>query len=331
MRVKPKKILVTGGAGFIGSAFIRCVLAHQDAIEGVINLDCLSYAADLSNLAPIENDPRYFFVKGDICNQELVQTIVKQHKIDTIVHFAAQTHVDRSIDSPLIFCITNVQGTLHLLEVVRKFPHIHFHHVSTDEVYGSLGLEGSFSEKSPILPNSPYAASKAASDHFVRAYAHTYGLSVTLSHCSNNYGPCQHMEKFIPHMLLCMHEHKTLPVYGRGENIRDWLYVDDHADAIWTILQKGELGQTYNIGGGFEAPNIEILDKLILMYCSKTLVQYENIKKLIRFVQDRPGHDYRYSIDASKIHQTLGWRPKHLFEDGIEKTVSWYLENKFKG
>ncbi len=235
-----KRLLVTGGAGFIGSAFIRYGLKQGIGCEKIVNLDLLTYAADLRNLASVENDPRYLFVQGNICDEALVEKICVEMGIDAIVHFAAESHVDRSISGPRAFYETNVGGTIALLEVVRRHPQIHFHHISTDEVYGSLASEGVFSEDSPYRPNSPYAASKAASDHFVRAYAHTYGISTTLSHCTNNYGPGQHVEKFIPRMIYGCYHRQPLPLYGSGANVRDWIFVDDHSEAVWTILEKGE-------------------------------------------------------------------------------------------
>ncbi|MEN9654715.1 MAG: dTDP-glucose 4,6-dehydratase, partial [Chlamydiota bacterium] len=257
---KLDRLLVTGGLGFIGSRFIRHLLQSKEFRGRIINLDAMTYAADPRHLAGFEEHPRYLLVQGNITNMSLVDTLVQQHEIDAIVHFAAETHVDRSIVSAMPFYETNVLGTLSLLEVLRKWPHVHFHHVSTDEVYGSLGEEGAFNERSSYRPSSPYAASKAASDHIVRAFAHTYGLSVTLSHCSNNYGPCQNEEKFIPRMILNAIQGLPLPVYGQGANIRDWLYVDDHVVALLAILEKGEKGQTYDIGGTAEKTNVELLD-----------------------------------------------------------------------
>lgn len=328
MRSSPTHILVTGGAGFIGSAFIRYGLSQENRAIKIVNLDLLTYAGDLHNLSSMEKDPRYHFVLGDICDEVLVEKVCIEHKIDTIVHFAAESHVDRSIEGPIVFCKTNIEGTLHLLEVIRRHPSIHFHHVSTDEVYGALGSTGAFSESSPMQPNSPYAASKAASDHFVRAYANTYHLSTTISHCSNNYGPCQNLEKFIPHMLFCLVEKKPLPVYGKGLNVRDWLYVDDHVKALWLILQEGRKGSVYDIGGGFEAPNIDIVHMLIDQYCHLMQESKQALVDLIDYVEDRPGHDFRYSIDSSKIRNELGWLPEHTFAEGLSKTVVWYLTNK---
>lgn len=314
-----KRILVTGGAGFIGSAFIRYAISFADKI---INLDLLTYAGNLESLKSVENDPSYLFVQGNICDAPLVDALCKQHEIDTIVHFAAESHVDRSILGPKAFLETNVFGTFQLLEVVRNSPHIHFHHVSTDEVYGSIE-KGSFNEESCLRPNSPYSASKAASDCFVRAYTHTYNLSTTISHCSNNYGPWQHSEKFIPHMIKCCIENKPLPVYGNGLNVRDWLYVDDHAEALWLIVQKGKKGETYDIGGECEMQNINLLHLLIELL--------DGDRSLITFVKDRQGHDFRYSIDCTKIKTELGWTPRHTVTDGLLKTITWHTTSALSG
>lgn len=316
-------LLVTGGAGFIGSAFIRTLLRKPDFTGKILNYDALTYAGNLSFLDGFHDHPRYRFVQGNILNQELVEKLILEEEIDTIVHFAAETHVDRSIASALPFIETNVKGTLCLLEAARKFPHLHFHHVSTDEVYGSLGESGAFNENSPYRPNSPYAASKAASDHLVRAFAQTYKLSTTISHCSNNYGPCQNTEKFIPLMIHNCLVQKPLPVYGRGANVRDWLYVDDHAEAIWSILQRGKKGQVYDIGGKTELSNIELLHLLIELMESK---RPGNYKSLIRYVQDRPGHDFRYALDTAKIEQELNWTPKVTLKEGLIHTINWYCK-----
>ncbi len=318
-----KRILVTGGAGFIGSWFIRSVLL-KTAVERVINLDLLTYAASEKNLESIAGDERYEFIRGDILDSSLVEELIEKHAIDSIVHFAAESHVDRSIIDPILFYRTNVEGTIALLELVRKYPHIHFHHVSTDEVYGSIE-EGQFTEESPYRPNSPYAASKAASDHFVRAYAKTYGLSTTLSHSSNNYGPCQYQEKFIPTIILGCIAQKPLPVYGKGINIRDWLYVEDHAEAIWLILEKGKKGECYNIGGNFELRNIDLLELLIQSVAKTKGEKPSRYSSLITFVEDRPGHDMRYALNCNKLKNHLGWVPKVSFKEGLEKTVEWYV------
>ncbi len=323
-----KRLLVTGGAGFIGSSFIRRGLETSPLLEQIVNLDLLTYAGSEKNMSSFFHDPKHLFVRGDIRDRALVQSLCDAYRLEAIVHFAAESHVDRSIHNPSAFIEANILGTFSLLEVVRERPHIHFHHVSTDEVYGSLET-GFFNESSPYKPNSPYAASKAASDHLVRAWAHTYALSTTLSHCSNNYGPCQHEEKFIPRMISHCLEHKPLPVYGQGLNVRDWLYVDDHSDAIWLILNQGRSGEVYDIGGKGEKSNIDLLYTLIDLIGAKTSQDKASFQKLISFVPDRPGHDFRYAIDAAKISHALGWTPAHTLEQGLEKTVDWYLDNSY--
>lgn len=324
---KLENILVTGGCGFIGSAFIRFVFRQASFKGQVVNLDALTYAANPDNVAEAAGDPRYTFVHGDVGDGEFVSKVCREHDVDTIVHFAAESHVDRSILGPRAFVATNVVGTHELLEVVRSMPHIHLHHVSTDEVYGSLGPTGLFSEQSPYQPNSPYAASKAASDHFVRAYAHTYGISTTISNCSNNYGPYQFPEKLIPLMILNMLEGKPLPVYGDGSNVRDWLYVDDHTEALWLILRRGRSGQTYNIGGECEWTNLRLLHRLIDVVAELADRDVEQLRELITFVTDRPGHDQRYAIDCSKFKVELGWTQRHDLDRGLRATVRWYLDN----
>lgn len=322
-----KNLLVTGGAGFIGSAFIRFLLSPAIDFSGhCINYDLLTYAGNLENLQSIEHDLRYTFVQGDICDQEFVTDLCKQYQIDTIIHFAAESHVDRSIHGPEGFIRTNILGTFHLLEVIRQLPHIHLHHVSTDEVYGSLGLYGLFTENSPYQPNSPYSASKASSDHLVRAYSHTYHLSTCISNCSNNYGPYQFPEKLIPLMILNCLKREPLPIYGAGMNVRDWLYVDDHAAALWLLLNKGRGGETYNIGGSTEKRNIDLVNEIIDMVASLQNIEREALQSLITFVPDRPGHDLRYAIDSRKIQKELGWQPLHAFADGLEKTICWYID-----
>lgn len=323
-----KNILVTGGAGFIGSAFIRFILQNRPDLKKVVNLDLLTYAGNLENLSAIAAHPSYVFAQGDILNSPFVEELIRKHQIEAIVHFAAESHVDRSIEDPRAFYRTNVEGTLSLLELVRRFPEIHFHHVSTDEVYGSIE-SGIFSEESPYSPNSPYAASKAASDHFVRAYAKTYGLSVTLSHSSNNYGPYQYREKFIPRMISSLLKKEALPVYGQGINVRDWLFVEDHAEAIWQILQKGTRGAAYNVAGSFEMRNIDLLKKIIEKFSSLKDESATHYHSLITFVKDRPGHDLRYSLSGVKIEKELGWKPRVQFDEGIEKTLHWYMENQY--
>lgn len=322
------KILVTGGYGFIGSAFIRWILQNPDFKGEIVNLDLLTYAADLKNLAYIEKDTRYQFVRGDICDQTLIEKIL-QENVTMIVHFAAETHVDRSIASAYPFIETNVLGTLSLLEATRKFPKIHFHHVSTDEVYGSLASDGFFSEKSQYQPNSPYAASKAASDHLVRAFANTYQISTTISHCSNNYGPGQNAEKLIPHMIERLIANKSLPIYGKGANVRDWLYVDDHVEAIWRIITSGKVGETYDIGGGTELSNLEMVHSLIDIFSKISNRDPSAYRNLIEFVEDRPGHDFRYAIDSAKIKNDLGWFPKTSLKEGLAKTIQTFIK-KYK-
>ena len=327
-----KTILVTGGCGFIGSNFIQYVLQKDPSIY-IVNLDKLTYAGNLTSLASISND-RYAFVKGDICDKNVVESLFYEYNFQSVIHFAAESHVDRSIDGPAEFIQTNIVGTLNLLENSRKFflklnnKDFKFLHVSTDEVYGSLGHSGKFCEDTPYAPSSPYSASKAGSDHLVRAWNKTYDLPILITNCSNNYGPYQFPEKLIPLMIINAMNNKSLPIYGKGNNVRDWLYVSDHCDAIYTVLEKGEIGQTYNVGGNNEIKNIDvveticnILDKLIPKDNS------ESYKKLINFVEDRPGHDFRYAIDANKINSKLGWFPKESFESGIEKTIQWYINN----
>jgi len=321
-------ILVTGGAGFIGSAFIRYLLSEQTDFRGTcVNLDALTYAGNLANLSSIQDDHRYRFIHGNICDQSSVEQLCQTYQIDTVINFAAESHVDRSIDNPQTFAQTNILGTLHLLEAVRKYPHIHFHHVSTDEVYGQLPAEGYFTENSPYQPNSPYSASKAASDHLVRAYGHTYQISTCISNCSNNYGPYQFPEKFIPVMILNCLDAKPLPIYGAGVNVRDWLFVDDHVEALYLLLGYGKNGQTYNIGGDCEWKNIELVKEIIQSVAALIGANVEDFEKLITFVKDRPGHDLRYAIDFTKITRELGWTPSHPFKEGLKKTITWYLEN----
>lgn len=313
-------LLVTGGSGFIGSAFIRYLLSKEDFLGKIINLDRLTYAAWPESLDAFKEDPRYCFIRGDICDQPLVEEILGRG-VDAIVHFAAETHVDRSIASSSIFIETNVKGTLSLLEASRKFPRTHFHHVSTDEVYGSLDKTGFFNENSPYRPNSPYSASKAASDHLVRAFGNTYGISTTISHCSNNYGPFQFPEKLVPLMIERALGMQPLPIYGKGQNIRDWLYVEDHADAIWKILQFGKSGEIYDIGGDTELSNLELIHQLLPLLAQVTNRKLEEYLTLIQFVEDRLGHDFRYAIDSSKIKKNLGWAPKTSLVEGLAKTI----------
>lgn len=314
-----KNILVTGGAGFIGSNYVRYML-EQHPDYTIVNFDALTYAGNLENLTSIETDPRYRFVKGSITNREAVENVFQAHAIDAVVHFAAESHVDRSITGPSIFIDTNIVGTNVLLEVARKFNVEKFLHVSTDEVYGSLGAEGLFTETTPLHPNSPYSASKASSDLLVLAYQHTFGFPGVVTRCSNNYGPYQFPEKLIPLMIANALNDKPLPVYGTGMNVRDWLYVGDHCSALDTVLHTGVCGEVYNIGGNNEKPNIEIV-KLILEVLGKP-------ESLITYVKDRPGHDLRYAIDAGKMKRDLGWEPAYTFEVGMKQTIEWYLENR---
>jgi dTDP-glucose 4,6-dehydratase len=352
-----KNILVTGGCGFIGVNFIRLLFKHTPEFTGrIINLDALTYAGNITSLQEIEKEfgidrkpePRYFFELGDICDRQGLEAIFAKYNVDTVVNFAAESHVDRSILGPETFIKTNVMGTFALLDVARRrwqistgdpfqplpvsadadySPGVIFHHVSTDEVYGSLGGTGFFTETTPYDPRSPYSASKAASDHLVMAWHHTYGLPVTLSNCSNNFGPFQFPEKLIPLMIINMLEGKPLPVYGDGKNIRDWLYVDDHNRAIWTILSKGSAGEKYNIGGENERENVAIIDGLINIVARKTGADPQKIRGTIQFVKDRPGHDRRYAIDCAKIKETLGWKRETPFEEGLARTVDWYMDN----
>ena len=322
-----QNVLVTGGCGFIGSAFIRRTLADEGFSGALVNLDALTYAGSVLNLPGADQDPRYTFCEGRIQDRALVEDLCREHSIDTLVHFAAESHVDRSIDGPAEFIDTNILGTFSLLEAVRKLGNIHFHHVSTDEVYGSLGETGLFHETTAYDPRSPYSASKAASDHLVRAYGHTYGVSFTLSNCSNNYGPFQFPEKLIPLMTLNCFNGKALPIYGDGKNVRDWLYVDDHVDAIWLVVRKGKQGESYNIGGDCELKNLDLIKQLIEIVAECTDQTVEEISGLMTFVEDRAGHDRRYAIDFSRIQGELGWSPAHSFATGLSETVKWYQQN----
>ena len=321
-------LLVTGGAGFIGSNFVRSTIAATG--EPIVNLDKLTYAGNLRNLDALRDDARHIFVQGDICDRPLVRSLLQKHKPRAIVHLAAESHVDRSIAGAAAFVQTNVVGTLSLLEEARACSDkIRFVHVSTDEVYGSLGpADPAFTEETPYAPNSPYAASKAASDHLVRAFHHTYGLETVTTNCSNNYGPYQYPEKLIPVIIGSALAGKPLPVYGDGRNVRDWLYVLDHCEALRLALERGRPGETYNIGGNAERANIDLV-KTICGLLDKALPRKAGkYAELITFVKDRPGHDRRYAIDASKIARELGWRPREDFDSGLEKTVRWYAENR---
>jgi len=346
---KLKNILVTGGAGFIGSNFIHYLFGlssangnlfnDADFSGNVVNVDCLTYAGNLESLKDVEEKfggKRYFFEKVDICNRSEIERILKQYDIDTIIHFAAESHVDRSILGPETFIKTNVMGTFTLLDAARSFwkkpdgtfrDDVLFHHISTDEVYGSLGETGYFTETTPYDPRSPYSSSKASSDHIAMAYFHTYGLPLTLSNCTNNYGPYQFPEKLLPLMISNIRDGKPLPVYGKGDNIRDWIYVEDHNRAVWLIVNKGRTGQKYNIGGENEWQNIKLLHKVIELSAEKLGKPASEIEKTITYVKDRPGHDKRYAIDCTKIKTELGWQRKMTFEEGLNATVDWYLKN----
>ena len=328
---------VTGGCGFIGANFIQYLLKKTKP-KSVINLDKLTYAGNQKNLADFEQDPRYIFVHGDICDAELVSRLFTEYQPNYIVNFAAESHVDRSIDGPAEFIQTNIVGTSVLLQEALKYystlkgkesERFQFHHVSTDEVFGSLSESGFFTEETPYDPSSPYSASKASSDHLIRAWHRTFDLPVLISNCSNNYGPYQFPEKLIPLMILNCLEEKPLPVYGTGENIRDWLYVEDHCDAIYTILQKGTIGETYNVGGNNEIKNIQIVEVICdILNDIHPAGSGKSYHELITFVKDRPGHDFRYAIDASKLKKEIGWEPKESFNTGIQKTIEWYLKNE---
>jgi dTDP-glucose 4,6-dehydratase len=338
--VTTANILVTGGAGFIGSCFARYLFEKTDFAGKIVNFDKLTYAGNLANLSDIDKrhgGKRYFFERGDICDLEQVRELIKKYDVNIVVHFAAESHVDRSIVGPQDFIQTNINGTFTLLEACRGLwtgkRDVRFHHISTDEVYGSLGETGFFFETTPYDPRSPYSASKASSDHLVRAYFHTYGLPVTISNCSNNYGPYQFPEKIIPLMILNAVEGKPLPIYGDGGNVRDWLYVDDHCNAVWKILTDGATGETYNVGGECEKRNREIVNRIcevleeVRPSRDNPALQGRSYKDLITFVADRPGHDRRYAINCDKIKRDLGWRQGHTFEEGLRTTIAWYLEH----
>ena len=326
-----KNLLVTGGCGFIGSNFIRFMLPRADFTGRIVNLDNLTYAGNPENLTDMAcgHPDRYVFVRGDICDPLCLAHIFSRYDIDAVCHFAAESHVDRSITGPDAFIQTNIVGTFQLLEQARRLGDrlIRFHHVSTDEVYGSLGAAGHFTEQTPYRPNSPYSASKASSDHLVRAYAKTYGLPVTISNCSNNYGPFQFPEKLIPLIILNALERVPLPVYGDGRNVRDWLYVEDHCRAIWEVMTKGHMGETYNVGGDCELENIHVIETICDIVDELRPGDGQPPRRdLITFVADRPGHDRRYAIDFSKIRKELGWAPAENFGSGIGKTIGWYLD-----
>ncbi|MDY6990162.1 MAG: dTDP-glucose 4,6-dehydratase [Thermodesulfobacteriota bacterium] len=328
-----KNLLVTGGSGFIGTNFVRYLLMESDFSGRIVNVDKLTYAGNPENLSDVEQDfpEGYVFAKADICDKEKMACVFHDYEIDTVCHFAAESHVDRSIVGPAAFIQTNIVGTFNLLELARDNEDRLelFHHISTDEVFGSLGKDGFFTEETPYKPNSPYSASKAASDHLVRAYHKTYGLPITVSNCSNNYGPFQFPEKLLPLVILNALEGKPLPVYGDGKHVRDWLYVEDHCRAIWAIMKEGKRGETYNVGGNTEMENIAMVE----MICD-TLDSLQGLqdgrprRDLITFVKDRPGHDRRYAIDSAKLRQALGWTPQESLESGIVKTIQWYLDNQ---
>ena len=330
-------LLITGGAGFIGSNVIHQII-DQPEVQRLVNLDCLTYAGHLINLEHVSRNPKYVFEKVDLRDKENVRAVVEKHAITQVMHLAAESHVDRSITGPDAFIHTNVVGTFHLLEACRacwsensrsapgQGPR--FLHVSTDEVYGSLGPTGHFTEATPYAPNSPYSASKAASDLLVRAYHHTYGLPAVITNCSNNYGPYQFPEKLIPVVIQSVLERKPVPVYGDGMNVRDWLYVRDHAQALWVVLRQGKPGETYNIGGHNECANLRIVELICDLIDEMAPRLGGNSRRLIQFVKDRPGHDRRYAIDATKIQKELGWTPAHNFQQGIRETVKWYLDNQ---
>ncbi|WP_243372132.1 dTDP-glucose 4,6-dehydratase [Microvirga solisilvae] len=331
-----KRFLVTGGAGFIGSAVVRHLIGKTS--HHVLVVDKLTYAGNLASLAPVDGNPRYAFERADIADSDRMREIIQRFQPDVIMHLAAESHVDRSIDGPAAFIQTNVVGTFALLQESLRYwralngerrDTFRFHHISTDEVFGSLGENGFFHETYPYQPTSPYSASKAASDHFVRAWHHTYGLPIVLTNCSNNYGPYHFPEKLIPLMILNAFEGKPLPVYGKGENVRDWLYVDDHAEALVLVAEKGRVGESYNIGGWNERKNIDVVKAVCALVDELAPnPQIGTRQDLITYVTDRPGHDLRYAIDASKIKRELGWAPAETFESGLRKTVQWYLENR---
>lgn len=336
-----KAILVTGGAGFIGANFVEYFLqANNDVL--LVNLDKLTYAGDLANLTEAENNPNYKFVQGDICDRELIEQLFKEYDFRGVIHFAAESHVDNSISGPEAFIQTNVMGTFVLIDVARKhwmdapnqykeeYKDCRFHHISTDEVYGTLGKEGLFTEETPYAPNSPYSASKASSDMVVRSYFHTYGMNVVTTNCSNNYGPKQHQEKLIPTIIRKAISGENIPIYGTGENVRDWLYVLDHCKGIELVYKKGVAGETYNIGGRNERNNMYIANKICDLLDEMHPRESGKYNELITFVKDRPGHDMRYAIDATKIEKELGWKADENFETGIVKTIDWYLQKLTK-
>lgn len=335
---KSRNILISGGAGFIGSNFIKSFL-NNNPNQKIINIDLLTYAGDLKNLSEIENHSNYNFVQGNICDRPLIENLFEEYKVDSVIHFAAESHVDNSITSPDSFMQTNIMGTFTLLDVARKnwmhepfkvkegYEYNRFHHISTDEVYGSLGETGYFTETTPLAPNSPYSASKASSDMIVRSYFHTYGLNIVTTNCSNNYGPHQHIEKLIPTVIRKALAEENIPIYGDGKNVRDWLFVEDHCQAIEKVFYQGTSGEVYNIGGNEEKNNIEVANSICAILDEIKPRSNGKYSDLITFVKDRPGHDRRYAIDASKIKSELNWIPKHSFETGLKNTVIWYLNH----
>lgn len=336
-RMNRMNLLVTGGAGFIGSNVLQHVIDRPE-VERLVNLDCLTYAGHVANLTSVVTHPKYIFEKVDLRERAAVRRVMSQHAITHVMHLAAESHVDRSISGPDDFIQTNIVGTFYLLEACRDAwlggskgssgSNFRFHHVSTDEVYGSLGSTGYFKETTPYAPNSPYSASKASSDMLVRAYHHTYGLSAVITNCSNNYGPFQFPEKLIPVVIQSVLDRRPIPVYGDGMNVRDWLFVRDHAEALWRVLTQGRAGETYNIGGSNEWPNLRLVELICDLIDEFAPKLGGNSRKLINFVKDRPGHDRRYAIDATKIQNELNWTPAHTFEQGMRETVKWYLANQ---
>ena len=328
---EPRSLLVTGAAGFIGSAFVRWLLDHEEWSGHVVSLDALTYAGHLSKLSSILDDPRHTFVHGSILDGALLDQLQESWSFDTILHCAAETHVDRSIQGPQLFTLTNVLGTQEILEFVRRHPQIHHHQVSTDEVFGALGPTGLFHEESPYAPNSPYAASKAAADHLVTAYANTYGLSTTISYASNNYGPHQHPEKIIPLMLWNLRHREPLPLYGSGQQVRDWLYVDDHAEGLWSLLRHAPAGRRYCLGGEHECSNLSLVQNLIQLFVHHAQVagcsppSADELHSLTQHVADRPGHDFRYAMDTTRAREELGWSPRTPFHTALSSTVQWHL------